>query len=155
MPDRGVPSRADGFSRLVHRVLVQEKVAKLPDVARTLGLSYPNLYARVAGRVAFKPAEINQLIQAVPDQRLCEYLLRGSEFLAVRRPAASAMAGDVDVLDAATALAHEAVTIIAQASKVMTGTGNRPETRREILSHVASVESAVSALRRRLAASAH
>ena len=147
VPDNRVGARPDGFSRLVHKLLVKEKVARLPEVARTLGLSYANFYARVAGRVAFKPDEINRLIQVVRDPRLCEYLLRGSEFVAVRRPAAGEVARHADVLHAATALAQEALTIIVQASDAMTGKGSPAESQEEILNHVASAERAVSALR--------
>lgn len=146
MHNRAAAAEADGFSRLAHRILVQEKVARLHDVATALEMSYANLYARVTGRVTFKPAEISRLIRAVPDQRLCEFLLHDSDFVAVRRPAAG-MVGRTDVLHAATTLAEQALAIIAQAGDALAGGTARPLAQEQIQRHVTAAENALCALR--------
>ncbi|HET8995513.1 MAG TPA: phage regulatory CII family protein [Acetobacteraceae bacterium] len=146
MHNRAAAAEADGFSRLAHRILVQEKVARLQGVATALGMSYANLYARVTGRVTFKPAEISRLIRAVPDQRLCEFLLRDSDFVAVRRPAAG-LPGHTDVLHAATTLAEQALAIIAQTGAALAGGTTRPLAQEQIQHHVAAAEHALCTLR--------
>jgi hypothetical protein len=108
---RGYRARGDEFSRLVRQILVGEKRDRICSVASAMGMSYANFHARVIGRVHFRPDEISQLIRALPDPRLCEFLLRDTAFMAVARPGPASHATG-DALHTAIYLASEALAII-------------------------------------------
>lgn len=74
------------FARLIHQLLVIEKQRPVARIAQALGMSYPTFYARVCGRVPFRPEEITALLREIPDARLVDLLLSGTHFIGVRRP---------------------------------------------------------------------
>ena len=77
--------RGEDFAALIYKVLVVEKKLTLEQAADRLGMKYSTLYARVNARVPFSAEEINLLIKFVDDKRLCDWLLRGTGFIAVER----------------------------------------------------------------------
>lgn len=78
----------EDFPRLVHRLLRVDQGISPYALANALYLKYPALHERMAGRVAFLPSEIKALLRAFPDPRLADYLLAGTGYRAIRRPAA-------------------------------------------------------------------
>lgn len=77
------PSRQ--FARLVHQILVVERVRPMREVAAELELPYATFYSRLNGRVPFRPNEIQKLIRVIPDSRIVEWLLARTEFIAVKQ----------------------------------------------------------------------
>jgi len=77
----------EDFGHLVQRVLLTDQAIRPQALADALNLSYHALHARLAGRVAFLPAELRQLFRLFPDPRLADYLLTGTAYTAIPRPA--------------------------------------------------------------------
>ncbi len=102
-----------GFARLIHQILVIEKKQPLQHIADRLGMAYPTLYARVKGRVAFSAEEIKQLIRELGDIRLVDYLLEGSDLLAVKIPRYRACIQDREQQ------LHAAVTAVKEAALML------------------------------------
>jgi hypothetical protein len=75
----------DAFAKMARQILVIEKQRSVRDVALALGMQYATFYARLNGRVPFRPEEITRLLREVPDPRLADCLLANTEFLAVRQ----------------------------------------------------------------------
>ena len=78
---------AGAFADLVHRLLVRERKMRLQPLVIELGLTYPVLYSRFSGRSRFRPREVNRLLSVYPDVQFVDYLLSGTAFFAIRRPA--------------------------------------------------------------------
>jgi hypothetical protein len=78
----------EDFPHLVHRVLRVDQGISPYTLASALNLKYPALHERMAGRVAFLPGELRALLLAFPDTRLADYLLAGTGYATIRRPAA-------------------------------------------------------------------
>jgi hypothetical protein len=76
----------DAFAKVARQILVVEKQRSVRDVAAALGMQYATFYARLNGRVPFRPEEITQLLREIPDPRLADCLFADTDFLAVRRP---------------------------------------------------------------------
>jgi hypothetical protein len=86
-PANDASARAIGeFAALLRRMLVIERVRSVHEVAAALGMSYSTFYARLHGRVPFRPEEITRVLRIVPDMRLLDCLLLDTGFLAVARP---------------------------------------------------------------------
>jgi hypothetical protein len=77
----------EDFAKLVGRVLLTDKAIRLGALADALNLSYQALHARMLGQVAFLPVELRQLFRMFPDPRLADYLLTGTAYTAIIRPA--------------------------------------------------------------------
>lgn len=77
----------EDFPHLVHRVLRVDQGVSPYALASALNLKYPALHERMAGRVTFLPGEVRALLQTFPDPRLGDYLLAGTAYAAIRRPA--------------------------------------------------------------------
>jgi hypothetical protein len=77
----------DGFAALVDQVLLSENRIRPRALADTLGLSYHALHARLSGRTSFSPEELKRLFRFYPVLRIADYLLAGTPYLAIRRPA--------------------------------------------------------------------
>ncbi len=107
-----LPSNS-GFARLIHQILVIEKKQPLQHIAEKLGMPYPTFYARVKGRVAFNAEEIKHLIRELGDIRLVDYLLKGSDFLAVKMPRHRACIQDREQQ------LHAAVTAVKEAALML------------------------------------
>jgi hypothetical protein len=75
MPNTG----RQNFAALLRHILVTEQNRKLKDIAEQVVLSARNFYGRVTGRIQFTPEEINRVLRAVPDPRLGDWLLAGTE----------------------------------------------------------------------------
>lgn len=75
----------DKFAKAAYRVLIIEKARHTRDVANALGLKYATFHARLVGRIPFRPGEISSLLKHVPDIRLADALLTGTDFRPVRR----------------------------------------------------------------------
>ena len=100
------------FADLTYRVLVKEKRAVLKDLADELGLKYPSLYARLRGRVPFRPAEVRGLIQAVPDPRFIAYFLDQTPYIAVQRVNAELPSGAQTLLEEGLEALEAAVQVV-------------------------------------------
>jgi hypothetical protein len=79
----------DGFAALVNRFLLADQQIRPRDLADALGLSYHALHARLSGRASFIPLELKRLFQHYPDPRIADYLLAGTQYIAIPRPASS------------------------------------------------------------------
>src|SRR5689334_4720262 len=112
--------RGDGFSRLVYQILVIEKRRPIREVAAAVGMEYASFHARVIGRTHFKAEEVGRLIAAVPDSRLCDYLLYSTPFTAVPRPQPSADPNR-GAFEAAVQLATESLATIAHIGETLRG----------------------------------
>jgi hypothetical protein len=77
----------ENFGHLTNRVLLKEKCIRPQALADALNLSYQALHARLSGHVAFLPIELRQLFRLFPDPRLADYLLAGTAYTAILRPA--------------------------------------------------------------------
>lgn len=75
------------FPALLRQILVTEQNRKLKDVAEQVGVSSRNFYGRVTGRIQFTPEDINRVLRAVPDPRLGDWLLAGTDLACTRRVA--------------------------------------------------------------------
>ena len=78
---------AEDFGHLVRRVLLTGHATRPQLLAELLHLSYHALHARLTGQVAFLPAELRQLLRMFPDPRFADYLLCGTPYTAIPRPA--------------------------------------------------------------------
>jgi hypothetical protein len=78
--------RGQEFANIVYTILVVEKRPRVEDAARALGMSYATLHSRLIARTCFSPDEVRDLVRAVPDPRLLNYVLDGTSFLAAERP---------------------------------------------------------------------
>ncbi len=76
---------SSAFTSLVYTILIAEERGSVKDVAAMLGLKEQSLYSRIYGRVRFSADEARELLRAVPDSRLADYLLDGTAFTAVLR----------------------------------------------------------------------
>lgn len=83
-PSDGAP---ENFAGLVRRVVLMGQGVRLQALAEALGLSYRALHARMVGDVAFQPAELKQLFRLFPDPRLADYVLLGTAYTPILRPA--------------------------------------------------------------------
>ena len=77
----------EGFASVVRRVLVTGQGVRLQALAEALGLSYQALHARMMGQVGYQPAELKRLFRLFPDPRLADYILGGTAYTAILRPA--------------------------------------------------------------------
>ncbi len=77
----------EDFAHLVRRALLADKAIRPQALAEALNLSYHALHARLSGQVGFLPVELRQLFRMFPDPRLADYLLNGTEYTAILRPA--------------------------------------------------------------------
>ena len=77
----------DGFAVLVNRLLLTDNRIKPRELADALGLSYHALRARLSGRTSFIPVELKRLFQYYPEPRIADYLLAGTSYMAIPRPA--------------------------------------------------------------------
>jgi hypothetical protein len=73
------------FAATAHRLIIVEKRVTAEIVADAIGLSYDQLYARLSGRVAFRPSEARALIAAVPARELAFALLAETPFVPADR----------------------------------------------------------------------
>ncbi|MBS0640252.1 MAG: hypothetical protein JSS43_10290 [Proteobacteria bacterium] len=101
----------DGLSRLVYQILVVERKCTIRDTAEAAGMEYPAFHARVIGRTHFKAEEVPALIRALPDPRLCDYLLEQTDFMAVARPPQSTKP-EKNVFEAALEVSKRALDVI-------------------------------------------
>lgn len=80
--------RGRDFADIAYTLLVVEKLQRIEDVADAIGMSYASLHARLINRTAFSADEIKAIIARVPDIRLIEYFLEGTDFIPVHRQVA-------------------------------------------------------------------
>ncbi len=75
------------FPELVRRVLLTDQHIQLHTFAEALNLSSRALHARLSGHVTFLPVELRQLFRMFPDPRIADYVLQGTAYTAILRPA--------------------------------------------------------------------
>lgn len=134
------------FAEIVREILIVERRKSVREVADALGIEYPNFYARVTGRVFFRPNEIAKLFKIIPDKRLFDCLLRDSGYIAVERSLAqdsTASGGSEDAISAAFRLSTDTLSIL----KLLSGGIPTPQQSEEIRSYIYEAERAVAALR--------
>jgi hypothetical protein len=100
------------FAALLRHILVTEQNRKLKDVADEVGLSSRNFYGRVTGRIQFTPDEINRVLRAVPDPRLGEWLLAGTDLTCTRRVAPAPRDSNATALDLALGSVEESMAAL-------------------------------------------
>jgi hypothetical protein len=138
--------RGDELSRLVYQILVTEKRRPIREIATAVGMEYASFHARVIGRTHFKADEMSRLIREVPDPRLCDYLLRNTQFVAVPRPAPSTNP-TLGVFQAAVQLATESLATVGHIGETLAGAEAGPVAFEHLSAHVQEAERAVSNLR--------
>ncbi len=104
--------KSSEFTNLVYTLLIAEERGSVKDVAASLGLKEQSLYSRIYGRVRFSADEARELLRAVTDSRLADYLLDGTAFTAVPRD-------DVGQGDQAESARIQAERTVLHASDVM------------------------------------
>jgi len=77
----------EGFADLVRRVVLIGQDVRLQALADGLCLSYQALHARMMGQVGYQPAELKRLFRLFPDPRLADYILNGTPYTPILRPA--------------------------------------------------------------------
>jgi hypothetical protein len=75
------------FPDLLKRVLLIDQGIGSHSLADTLNLSQRALHERMSGHVAFLPNELRQLFRMFPDPRVADYLLAGTAYTPILRPA--------------------------------------------------------------------
>jgi hypothetical protein len=75
------------FAAVVRQTVLKDSRVRLQTLADALNLSYQSLHARLSGHVPFLPAELRQMFRMYPDPRLSDYLLVGTPYIAIFRPA--------------------------------------------------------------------
>lgn len=118
------------FFVLVHQILVKEKLYPVREIAARFGMSYAAFYARVSGRGAFSPEEINRLIRLVPDARLVDWLLSNSSFIAAPRPDEIGADLGTSAMEHAVRSVERGLVIIKELSEAAAGS-HLDEDRRE------------------------
>ena len=91
---------------------MEERQASVREVAAAMGLSYGALYARLRGRVCFRPEEVRMLVTMVPDPRLVEHMLAGTAFAFIPRVPGAALAADDEVRAALADSLREALEVL-------------------------------------------
>ena len=134
-----------GFARIAYRLLVEERQAGVREVAEALGLSYSAFYARLRGRVPFRPEEARALIALLPDPRLVDYLLVGTPFVAAPRARVSAVPARDGLRDELVGALRRTAGLLEELGERREGQG--PEVGRRLL----EAERTLASLRRRLA----
>jgi hypothetical protein len=114
--------RSDEFSQLLRKIVIHEQRGVLKELAASLGLSYGAFYNRLKGRAEFNPHEINILLRELPDTRLVDCLLAGTDFQVLRKPADPSQDSDRDITE--IALASGARTLAAVGA-TLDGLGHR------------------------------
>lgn len=104
--------RPTDFASVLHRLLAQERVRSVRDIASTLDLSYPAFYARLSGRVAFSTDEIRRVLQEVPDRRLADALLADTPFGAYPRARLTGGQAGEDAVTTALRAMQEVVAVV-------------------------------------------
>jgi len=136
-----------GFALLAYNLIIVEKRARVPELARHAGLSEDALYSRLRGRTAFRPVEIKALIDALPDDpRLLAFFADDSRHIVVRRPKGLAIEADIRL--ASTAALREAIDLMEVI--VATLADGQPLDHRDrlaILQEVKEAETAIANLR--------
>lgn len=77
----------DGFAALVNQILLTDNRIRPRDLADALGLTYHALHSRISGRASFVPEELKRLFQSYPHPGIADYLLVGTRYTAIPRPA--------------------------------------------------------------------
>jgi hypothetical protein len=114
--------RSDEFSQLLRKIVIHERRGVLKELAASLGLSYGAFYNRLKGRAEFNPHEINILLRELPDTRLVDCLLAGTDFQVLRKPADPSQDQDRDITE--IALSSGARTLAAIGA-TLDGLGHR------------------------------
>jgi len=119
--DNGGPR--EDFSHLVRRVLMTDRGVRTRELALALNLSYSALQARMAARTGFAPAELRQLFRMFPDPRLADYLLTGTPYTAILRPAVLDLRMDYSPIRTGLVSMREVVTFLQE----LLSTEGRPD----------------------------
>lgn len=135
------------FFEIARRILIVEKVRPLRDVAHDMGMEYATLYSRVTGRSPFKPEEMTALIRHVPDIRLVDSLLNGTDFIAVDRIPENGWGNASEAMSAALKSTQQLIEVLLQLhfSKI---DGAAPvAARHDIEAHVIEAERSLARLK--------
>lgn len=143
---RTVPKRQPcGFAALLHQVVVQEERGSGAMLAQRAGMSYDMLYARMTGRVPISPGEARRLVAETADQRLADWLMTDTPFVAVRR--ARPDVSQRDMADTVAAVVRETVDIWRDLARFTDYRQLSPKERADLLREVREAELAIANLR--------
>ena len=141
--------RHSTFAELVHLILVHERGHSLKEVAELLGMKYHTFYARLRGRAAFTPEDVQTLIRVIGDPRVPNHLLTDTSFIAVEQ----AQAGGEHVYDlhrGATRSVIEVTDVLRTVERALANNRIDHIDRINIRKEIDEAERALAALRHRL-----
>ncbi len=136
----------DAFAKVARQILVVEKLRSVRDVAAALGMQYATFYARLNGRVPFRPDEITQLLREVPDPRLADCVLAHTEFLAVRRPQVRSFDDVRNAVGMAIRSAEETLEALRVINEAAVNSHLDPAIRGKVEGHVTEAQRGLAAL---------
>jgi hypothetical protein len=113
----------EDFAHLVRRALMTDRGIRTRELALALNLSYSALQARMAARTGFAPAELRQLFRMFPEPRLADYLLTGTPYTAILRPAVLDLRMDYSPIRTGLVSMREVVTFL----QALLSTEGRPD----------------------------
>ena len=136
-----------GFSLVAHQVIIVEKRARVPDVARRMGMSSSALYGRLQGRTPFRADEIRRLIEVVDDARLIAYFANDSAHVVGRRPRPNM--SRADLLTALGGAIHQAGRLMEISSRTMSNGRSAPNHQElsALINQIREAETAMANLR--------
>ena len=145
MPD----SARATFAELVHLILVHERGHSLKEVAELLGMKYHTFYARLRGRAAFTPEDVQTLIRVIGDPRVPNFLLTDTGFIAVEQAEAE---GEhvYDLHRGATRSVIEVTDVLRTVERALANNRIDHIDRVNIRKEIDEAERALAALRNRL-----
>ncbi len=82
------------FATLLYKLLIVEEVQSVKQVAAALGMKEQSLYSRLYGRVRFSVEESRDILRILSDVRVADFMLDGSDFVAVSRSEEHASEGE-------------------------------------------------------------
>ncbi len=143
------------FSDLLRQILVAEQSRKLKDVAEQVGLSSRNFYGRVTGRIQFTPEEINRVLRAVPDPRLGDWLLAGTDLACTYRAAPAGRDASASIVDLAMQGVEESTAALRCVIQMRAPDGFKRSAMAEAEAHIEEAQRQLAALQLSLRASGH
>lgn len=133
------------FARTAHRLVITEKRITAEALAETVGLSYDQLYARLSGRVPFRPSEACAILAALPDRDLALSLLIGTPFVPADRAAPGA--GISTLIDLTHRVVIEAADLLREVKHGLEDGRIDHRDRARLLTETRSAESVLASLR--------
>jgi len=140
----------DTFSKLVHQTLSSDNSYNIKEIAHEMAMEYDTFYARIIGRVMFKPEEIKRLLEIVQDIKLISYFLENTNYIAANKIKIPENPESSEVLDGVQELVLDAADVLKSAKTAMNDKFINPNENRDILEKMEEVERTLALLNMRL-----